>query len=159
MRPGNLGPEHLDACLALDRASLEGLWTPAQWCAELRDGQRLKRALWRGPDLLAMACGWLVVDELHITLVAVQPAERRRGLGSQVLRDLLAEARRRGAGAATLEVHASNGAALGLYSRLGFRIHGRRRGYYRDGADALIQWASLTEPAGPGLDNTPNQCG
>jgi ribosomal-protein-alanine N-acetyltransferase len=159
LQRGSLGPDHLEACLALDGASLDGLWTPAQWRAELSDGQRLKRALWRGPQLVAMACGSLVLDELHITLVAVRPSQRRQGLGSRVLQDLLSEARRRGAGAATLEVAATNAAALGLYSQLGFRILGRRRGYYRDGADALIQWATLTAPAGHGLDNTRNQCG
>jgi ribosomal-protein-alanine N-acetyltransferase len=146
LRPGALGPEHLEVCLRLDQATLAGLWTPAQWRDELSDGQRLKRALWRGPDLVAMACGWLVLDELHITLLAVHPAQRRRGLGSRVLRDLLAEARRRGAAAATLEVNAANTAARGLYDRLGFRIRGRRRGYYRDGGDALIQWTSLGGP-------------
>jgi ribosomal-protein-alanine N-acetyltransferase len=106
-----------------------------------------------------MACGSLVLDELHITLVAVRPARRRQGLGGRVLQHLLREARRRGARAATLEVAATNTAALGLYSQLGFRIQGRRRGYYRDGDDALIQWAPLTDSPGHGLDNRSDRCG
>jgi ribosomal-protein-alanine N-acetyltransferase len=50
-----------------------------------------------------------------------------------------------GAGAvhATLEVAASNAAAVALYAALGFQSAGVRRGYYRNGDDALIQWLRL----------------
>lgn len=90
-----------------------------------------------------MACGWLVVDEVHITVVVVRRRWQRQGLGRQVLSALLSEAHRRGAGWATLEVARSNSAARALYSAAGFSIAGRRRGYYRNGDDALIQWQKL----------------
>ncbi|MFZ0615499.1 MAG: hypothetical protein WAN16_03490, partial [Chthoniobacterales bacterium] len=44
-----------------------------------------------------------------------------------------------------LEVSADNLAAQGLYARCGFRTAGVRRRYYRDGSDALIQWARLED--------------
>ena len=91
-----------------------------------------------------MASGWLVVDELHITLVAVAPDQRRRGLGRRVLQELMAAARERGASRATLEVAAGNGPGIALYGALGFRTAGIRHGYYRNGEDALIQWVNLT---------------
>jgi len=138
-----LTPCDLEACLALDGASLGGLWSAEQWRRELEDGQRPGLGLRRGEALLAMACAWLVVDELHITLVAVDPRHRRRGLGHRVLLELLAEGRRLGADRATLEVAADNAAATALYARCGFRTAGVRRRYYRDGSDALIQWLSL----------------
>jgi ribosomal-protein-alanine N-acetyltransferase len=84
-----------------------------------------------------------VLDELHITLVAVDPGHRRRGLGRRVLEELMACAIRRGATRATLEVAAGNGPGQGLYEALGFRTAGIRRGYYRNGEDALIQWINL----------------
>jgi ribosomal-protein-alanine N-acetyltransferase len=140
-----LGPDHLDACLALDAASLGGLWSAAQWRRELEEPQRPGLGLRRGDALLAMACGWLVLDELHITLVAVDPARRRQGLGRRVLLELMAEGRRLGAERATLEVSAGNTAAQVLYERCGFRTAGRRRRYYRDGSDALIQWTDLDD--------------
>lgn len=134
---------HLEACLDLDRHCLDGLWSAAQWRTELTDPRRPGLGFWLGEQLRAMACGWLVVDELHITLVAVAPQHRRQGLGQRLLAALLAEGGRLGAERATLEVAASNTAALALYGRLGFTEAGRRRGYYRNGDDALIQWVRL----------------
>lgn len=141
--------EHWGECLALDRAALGGLWSEGQWRTELSDPGRPCLGLRQpGCPLEAVACGWLVVDELHITLVAVDPVRRRRGLGRRVTLALLAEAARSGAERATLEVAADNAAALGLYGDLGFRTAGRRDRYYRDGRDALIQW----RPIGPGVN-------
>ena len=142
-----LGPADLEACLALDALALNGLWTHNQWSAELEDPRRpclgLRNA--NGGHLLAVACGWLVADELHITAVAVDPQQRRQGLGTQVLQALLQEAVRRGAVHATLEVAASNQAAQALYATAGFRTAGVRRAYYRNGDDALIQWMRLRD--------------
>lgn len=143
--PVPIGPRDLEACLRLDAASLGGLWSAEQWCRELEDPQRPGIGLRHGVTLLAMACGWLVLDELHITLVAVDPRHRRQGLGGRVLRELLAEGRRLGAERATLEVSAGNTAAKALYDQCGFRTAGVRRRYYRDGSDALIQWVRLDE--------------
>jgi ribosomal-protein-alanine N-acetyltransferase len=137
-------PADADACLALDRAALGGLWSLAQWRRELEEEGRPGLGLRRGPDLLAMASGWLVVDELHITLVAVAPEQRRRGLGRRVLQALMDAGRERGATRATLEVAAGNAPGIALYGALGFRTAGIRHGYYRNGEDALIQWVRLT---------------
>ncbi|MFZ0407321.1 MAG: GNAT family N-acetyltransferase [Cyanobium sp.] len=141
LRP--LKPSDREACLALDGLALGGLWTPGQWQTELEDDRRPGLGIWRGEELLAMASGWLVVDELHITLVAVAPTERRRGLGRLVLQGLLATAREGGAERATLEVASGNSAARALYGCCGFRDAGIRHGYYRNGDDALIQWLKL----------------
>ena len=133
----------LTQVLELDQRALGGLWSEAQWRTELADPRRPGVGLRQGEVLQALACGWLVVDELHITAVAVDPGVRRCGLGTQALEGLLLEARRQGAVRATLEVAAGNPAALGLYARLGFATAGIRRGYYRNGDDALIQWRRL----------------
>jgi len=138
-----LKPQDLDAVVALDRRALGGLWSARQWRCELDDQRRPGVGLWQGQALLAMASGWLVVDELHITALAVDPDQRRCGLGLQVLNALLAEGRQQGALHATLEVAAGNRAAVALYARAGFATAGLRRGYYRSGDDALIQWQRL----------------
>lgn len=146
--PDRLAPlsaADLDGCLALDSTSLGGLWNAEQWRRELEEPHRPGIGLRRGGVLLAMACGWQVLDELHITLVAVDPRCRRQGLGLLVLRALLSAGRRLGAERATLEVSADNQAAQALYGRCGFRTAGVRRRYYRDGSDALIQWTRLDD--------------
>ena len=83
-----------------------------------------------------MACGWLVVDELHITVIAVDPDHRQRGLGTHLLQALLQRARQEGAAHATLEVSSDNHPARALYRRAGFHTAGCRQSYYRNGQDA-----------------------
>lgn len=121
---GPLTPADLEACLGLDAAALGGLWSDQQWHTELAAAERPGLGLWQGRALVGLACGWLVVDELHITVVAVDPAHRRGGLGRQLLEALLAEAVGRGARHATLEVAADNGPAQALYRALGFETAG-----------------------------------
>ncbi|MBE9227107.1 ribosomal protein S18-alanine N-acetyltransferase [Phormidium sp. LEGE 05292] len=100
---------------------------------------------WRSPvpstRLLAMGCQWAILDEAHITIVAVCPDYQHQGLGQAMLLVLLSRARQRGLERATLEVKASNQPAISLYEKFGFKVAGRRRGYYQDtGEDALILW-------------------
>ena len=143
-------------CLDLDRRAIGGLWSKDQWQRELAEENRPGLGIWQAAGLRAMACGWLILDELHITVVAVDPAFRRRGLGRGVLAGLLAHGQAAGARHATLEVAAPNGAARGLYAAAGFQEAGIRRAYYRNGDDALIQWLKLA-PCAP-VRETGNLC-
>lgn len=93
------------------------------------------------PLLLAIGCQWAILDEAHITIVGVCPDYQHQGLGQAMLLALLSRARQRGLERATLEVKASNQPAISLYQKFGFKVAGRRRGYYQDtGEDALILW-------------------
>ena len=150
LREAPLGAEHLAACMALDQACFAGLWSETHWLRELEDPRRPGVGVFHGEELLALATGWLVVEELHVTAVGVAPAWRRRGLGRRALAGLLGRARELGAERATLEVAATNPAARALYAGAGFREAGIRHGYYRNGDDALIQWRNLTWDAGAG---------
>jgi ribosomal-protein-alanine N-acetyltransferase len=83
-------------------------------------------------------------DEVHINNVAVRPQFRLRGIGRTLLGSVLKEGARMGARSAILEVRAGNMAAQALYQREGFRVVGRRRGYYADPPeDALVMSASI----------------
>jgi ribosomal protein S18 acetylase RimI-like enzyme len=96
---------------------------------------------------VAVACGAVVAflsavvvaGEIEIHDLAVGPAVRRRGVARKLLDGVLLAAAEVGVGRAVLEVGERNGAARALYEGAGFRVCGRRRGYYRAGAeDALI---------------------
>lgn len=155
--PRRLSSDDLASCCDLDRLALGGLWTPLQWRRELEDPDRLCLGLSQGPSLgpsgceilEALATGSVIHDELHVSVVAVHPERQRLGLGRRVLEALVWQAHLLGCRRATLEVAEANRAALSLYASMGFRTAGRRRSYYRNGDDALIQWALL----GPGLDD------
>ncbi|MDD3168499.1 MAG: ribosomal protein S18-alanine N-acetyltransferase [Eubacteriales bacterium] len=90
---------------------------------------------------------WSVVDEGHITNVAVHPAYRRRGIGEALVSVLLAHTVKIGILSHTLEVRASNKPAILLYTKFGFQPAGLRKNYYEDnGEDAIIMWRK--EPSG-----------
>ena len=84
---------------------------------------------------------WQIVDEGHITNVAVAPQFRRQKLATAILEAFLSEGRARGIRAFTLEVRASNIAAQELYRKFGFQSAGYRPGYYEDNKEAaMIMW-------------------
>ena len=89
------------------------------------------------------------VDAWHVMNVAVEPAERRRGIATTLLERLFELTAGRSRRGYTLEVRVSNTGAIRLYERLGFRPRGVRRGYYTDNReDALIMWKDpVQEPA------------
>jgi len=84
---------------------------------------------------------WLIIDEAHITNVAVHPDYRGRGIGEAIMRSLVDKATSLGAVRMTLEVRVSNEIAQNLYKKLGFYSAGIRKQYYADNnEDALIMW-------------------
>ncbi len=89
---------------------------------------------------------WTVIDEAHITNIAVRTAYRGRKLGERLLSELLDQAQQLGLERATLEVRVSNRVARNLYTKMGFREVGIRKGYYSDNnEDAVIMWIDLHE--------------
>ena len=90
---------------------------------------------------------WFIVDEAHISTLAVELQYRRQGIGRMLLEAALFEAARLGAEIVSLEVRASNNVALQLYREFGFRLRERRTGYYQDnGEDALYMILGNLEP-------------
>lgn len=87
-------------------------------------------------------CGVLMIaGEGNITNVAIAPEARNRGIGTALLRHLMAEGDRKGLTAYTLEVRVSNAAAIHVYEKLGFVSAGVRPGFYEKPVeDALIFW-------------------
>lgn len=104
------------------------------------------------PDLasiLGFAGLWLMVDEAHITTIAMHPNYRRRGLGEFMLVSLIDIAYNIGAKWVTLEVRVTNHSAQNLYRKYGFHEAGVRHRYYSDNnEDALIMWTEeINSPA------------
>lgn len=136
--------EDLPAVLRIDRLSFPTPWPERTYRYEL--GENPSAHLYVSEvveDGLRRVVGylgyWLIVDEMHISTLAVDPVYRRRGIAENLLRAALDRAADDGAELATLEVRLSNHAALELYRKHGFEVVGRRPRYYRDnGEDALL---------------------
>lgn len=84
------------------------------------------------PPILGYVGFWLVVDQAHISTIAVRPKARRRGLGELLLVQVIETALAHNAEFITLEVRVSNYGAQRLYEKYGFERMGRRKGYYTD---------------------------
>ena len=89
--------------------------------------------------MVGYLCLWEVADEVHITNIAVRPGLRRRGIARALLASVLDDARPRRLQVVVLEVRRATTEARTLYESFGFRVVGRRQGYYYDtGEDALV---------------------
>lgn len=84
---------------------------------------------------------WLILDEAHITTIAVHPNYKRQGLGEMLLQKMLETGYEKNVKWFTLEVRVSNIAAQNLYYKYNFKSLGLRRKYYQDNdEDAMIMW-------------------
>lgn len=137
------GDDDLDAVAALEARCFNNPWTREMLARELGQSDVAHVFVLRLPGIpVAAFCScWIVADELHVNTVAVDPAHRRLGLGTRLIRQVMREAARRGATRATLEVRASNQPARRLYETLGFAVAATRAGYYTNPEEeALILW-------------------
>ncbi len=136
--------EDLPEVLRIDRLSFPTPWPERTYRYELAENPSahlyVAEAVEDGRRAVIGYVGfWLIVDEMHISTLAVDPTYRRRGIGEHLLRAALERAADQGAELATLEVRVSNDAALKLYRKHAFEVVGRRPRYYQDnGEDALL---------------------
>jgi [ribosomal protein S18]-alanine N-acetyltransferase len=152
----------IPAAFELDRLCLGGLWTLSGYQREFEspnsdllilrqvpsNSANQSNAIEKSPSLettdspiLGLGCLWAILEEAHITVLAVHPDHQRQGLGQALLCGLLVAAQRRGLEWATLEVRGSNETALALYRKFGFQEVGKRRRYYQNPEeDAVILW-------------------
>jgi len=140
-----MGPEDLDEVLAIERASFSMPWSRGAFLYEMQQNRVARCWVMREDGrVIGYLCLWEIADELHITNIAVHPTRRRQGVGRVLLQGVLEDARERRLRLVVLEVRPSNTEARTLYEGFGFRVIGRRRGYYYDtGEDALVMEADL----------------
>lgn len=142
----------IDRILEIERQSFSAPWSRAAFEGELaRNCFAIYIVAEIGRRVVGYAGMWVILDEAHITNIAVDPAYRGKKLGENLLRQMMELAVGNGASRMTLEVRVSNKTAQNLYQKLGFRSCGIRKGYYSDNReDAVIMWAELkAEPHRP----------
>ncbi len=135
----------LDAVLAIEHKSFSMPWTGAMFLSEMRQGPNSRLLVARLEKRPATIVGYVgyraVLDEMHVMILAVAPAWRRRGIAQRMLSEAMQQAQQAACARAILEVRASNTGAQQLYYRLGFVPVGIRPQYYkRPSEDALILW-------------------
>ena len=92
-------------------------------------------------ELVGYAGTWHIIDEGHITTIAVKNEFLRNHIGEALIHQIIEDCYKDGVKYLTLEVRVSNEPAIKLYEKYGFQSLGTRKGYYQDNnEDALIMW-------------------
>jgi [ribosomal protein S18]-alanine N-acetyltransferase len=143
MRPNirSATPADLKSLVALDETCFPApdSWSAVAWAEEFArlDLDRVVLVADEG-DLVGyvlLLIPAFAEDAVDLLRIAVSPAERRTGIGGQLMTAALARCAGR---TVLLEVAESNEAAAELYRGFGFTEISRRRGYYAGGEDAVI---------------------
>ncbi len=140
----------LDQVLEIERKTFPSPWSRSNFLFELKQNRAAYNFVIRSRKkkgrIVGFTCTWILFGELKINNIAIRKEYRRTGLGSWLIRYVLELGLRKGCDTASLEVRASNEAAILMYEKLGFKASGLRKGYYSDNAeDALLMTLDLNE--------------
>lgn len=133
--------EDIDTILDISSLSFSICWSKNSYIQELTNP--IARYLVAKIDnkVVGFVGTWIVLDESHITNIAVHPNYRKQGIASKLFKEFLDYCKNKGCIAYTLEVRNSNKAAKALYEKYNFKQDGIRKGYYEDNKeDAIIMW-------------------
>lgn len=146
-----MGLEDVDAVHAIEAATFPTPWSREDFVKEMTANACARYLVAQeGGQTVGFAGAWIVLDEAHITNIAVRKDCRGRGIGRRLTEELMRYAANLGVVYATLEVRRSNEVAKKLYQSLGFEYVGVRKRYYVDnGEDALIYCCQRMPEADP----------
>ncbi|MCW3490540.1 ribosomal protein S18-alanine N-acetyltransferase [Dethiobacter alkaliphilus] len=131
---------HVDRVAQIEKMVYRYPWTRHAFAGEVVDNSFASYYVAVEDDEVVGYAGiWIILDEAHVTNLAVCPTRQNRGVGQMLLYHLIKVAREKGALRMTLEVRFSNRKAQDLYKKFGFVSCGVRPNYYRD-EDAMIMW-------------------
>ena len=135
--------DDITAVLHVESLCFATPWPRNAFFNELHDNRLAHYYVGRFEERIISYAGlWVILEDAHITTIAVDPEHQRKRFGEQLLITLVDEAIERGARWITLEVRESNVAAQNLYKKYGFTVVSTRRGYYSDNDEnALVMWA------------------
>lgn len=141
----------VDAVHAIEAAAFPMPWSRDSFVKEMTENKTARYLVAQsGDEVIGYAGAWLILDEGHITNVAVREGFRGGGIGMALVRALQQYAANLGVGYMTLEVRRSNAVAIHVYESLGFIRLGVRKRYYEDnGEDALLMVCQDMPPADP----------
>lgn len=137
--------EDLEQVQEVEASCFQKPWTREAFLNEVTKNQFAYYLVAEHEDRIVAYCGvWIVMDDAHITNIAVHPDMRRQGIAADLLRGVMDMAKTLGAEKMSLEVRVSNDSAKELYRKYGFQDGGIRKQYYTDNQeDALVMWVRL----------------
>ncbi|MBD5403225.1 ribosomal protein S18-alanine N-acetyltransferase [bacterium] len=138
-----MAPEDVDGVIKIEESAYgDHHWSKESFLNEINNELARYYSLFNSNnELVGYAGCWHILDEAHITNIAISADHRRKKYGEALLRKIIDDCYTEMIKYITLEVRVSNNPAIGLYTKYGFSSFGTRKGYYQDNnEDALIMW-------------------
>lgn len=134
--------EDLDAVMAIEHQIFSEAWTRKSYIYEIKENRfSLPIVLELEGEIIGHAVAWHVFNEFHIATIGIRQENQGKGWGKFLLKAILGMSD--GADYVLLEVRKDNGTAIRMYESFGFIPLRIRRGYYRDGEDAIVMRKQL----------------
>lgn len=152
--------DDVDAVAAIEAATFPTPWSRDAFEQELtRNAVARYLVVEKDGSVIGFAGAWVILDESHITNIAISEEQRGKGYGRQLTEGLMQYLSNLGAAYATLEVRVSNLRAQKLYASVGFITLGKRKRYYEDnGEDALLMVCDHMPEADPDFVDIDTVC-
>lgn len=137
--------EDIPSVVAIEEESFATPWTAEIFEHEMTGNAYAHYIVATDAEEVIGHCGmWVVLDECHITNIAVLKKHRGYGIGEGLLREAVNLCTDLNVKLMTLEVRVSNDVAQNMYRKFGFQDGGIRKNYYTDDReDALVMWVEL----------------
>lgn len=136
-------PEDIDGVISIEEQAYgDHHWSKDSFMNELNNELARYYSLFnKNNELCGYAGCWHILDEAHVTNIAISANHRRKKYGEALLKRVIDDCYLEKIKYITLEVRVSNQAAINLYTKYGFTSFGTRKGYYQNNnEDALIMW-------------------
>lgn len=136
----------LDKILEIERKSFPNPWSRNAFLYEIESEVSYPWVVELDNEIVGYSIHWLILDEAHLSNIAVAPLHRRKGIGKFLLEKIIESVKKKGAKFLTLEVRVSNIDAIRLYTKMNFKVIGIRKDYYTNPVeDAFIMMKNLDE--------------
>lgn len=133
--------KYINEILVIDSLSFSMPWSKKSITEELNNKFAKYIVMKQNNKVIGYAGAWIILDEAHITNIAIHPKYRGAGAGSFILESLIEICSKDDINTLTLEVRKSNTIAQNLYNKFGFKEEGIRKNYYaNNNEDAIIMW-------------------
>lgn len=139
--------EDLDQIMEIEKEAFTTPWSRNAFAMEITENLLAKYIVAEVDGKVAGYAGiWLIMDEGHITNIAVKKEHQGQGIGKFLIMGLIDYCKKQSIINMTLEVRKSNIIAQNLYKKYGFIDCGIRPNYYADDhEDAVIMWKTIED--------------
>lgn len=134
----------LDGVYEVEKNSFENHWSKKSLEDDLKNEVSIYLVAKIYDKVVGYMGAWKIIDEAHITNIAVLKECRGKKIGEALLKEMINTCKDNKINSMTLEVRVSNLVAQNLYKKFGFKFSGIRKEYYSDNKeDAIIMWNDL----------------